>query len=134
AQARERCATPAAGLSLAACAPTRRASASDKLNIAVIGANGTGSSDTDACSSENIVALCDIDEARLAPRLQKYPGAKAFYDYRKMLEQMKNIDAVIVATPDHHHAPASIMAMKIGKHVYCQKPLTHSLSQARKMC
>ncbi|HUR46237.1 MAG TPA: Gfo/Idh/MocA family oxidoreductase, partial [Candidatus Saccharimonadales bacterium] len=105
----------------------------NKLNIAVIGAGGKGSSDTDSCASENIVALCDVDQNTLDARSQKYPGAKLFKDYRKMLEEMKNIDAVIVATPDHHHAPASVMAMKLGKHVYCQKPLTHSVYEARMM-
>ena len=135
----EKSAAAAAGLSLAGCATSsrtaRRVSPNEKLNIAVIGAGkgGKGESDTDACTSENIVALCDIDEQRLAPRLQKFPGAKPYHDYRMMLEEMKNIDAVIVATPDHHHAPASIMAMKMGKHVYCQKPLTHSVYEARMM-
>jgi predicted dehydrogenase len=105
----------------------------NKLNIAVIGAGGKGASDTDSCASENIVALCDVEQATLDKRKEKYPNAKLFKDYRKMLEQMKEIDAVIVATPDHHHAPASIMAMKMGKHVYCQKPLTHSVYEARMM-
>lgn len=104
-----------------------------KLNIGVIGAGGKGSSDTDSCASENIVALCDIDDNTLKARGEKYPQARLFNDYRKMLDQMKNLDAVIVATPDHHHAPASIRAMKMGKHVYCQKPLTHSVYEARLM-
>jgi predicted dehydrogenase len=108
-------------------------SPNNKLNIAVVGAGGKGASDTDSVASENIVALCDVDQNTLDSRLQKYPSAKPFRDYRKMLEEMKNIDAVIVATPDHHHAPASIMAMKMGKHVYCQKPLTHSVYEARLM-
>jgi predicted dehydrogenase len=111
----------------------RRVSANEKLNIAVIGAGGKGSSDTDSVASENIVALCDVDQKTLDSRAQKYPGARLFKDYRKMLEQVKDIDAVIVATPDHVHAPASIMAMKMGKHVYCQKPLTHSVYEARLM-
>src|SRR5678815_4993552 len=105
----------------------------NKLNIAVIGAGGKGAGDTDSCASENIVALCDVEQKTLDARQQKYPNAKVFKDYRKMLEEMKEIDAVIVATPDHHHAPASIMAMKMGKHVYCQKPLTHSVYEARLM-
>ena len=105
----------------------------NKLNIAVIGAGGKGASDTDACASENIVALCDVEQKTLDKRKEKYPNARLFKDYRKMLEEMKEIDAVIVATPDHHHAPASIMAMKMGKHVYCQKPLTHSVYEARMM-
>jgi predicted dehydrogenase len=108
-------------------------SPNNKLNIAVIGAGGKGASDTDSVKSENIVALCDVDEKTLYSRQEKYPDAKPFRDYRKMLQEMKNIDAVIVATPDHHHAPASIMAMKMGKHVYCQKPLTHSVYEARLM-
>jgi hypothetical protein len=106
----------------------------DKVNIAQIGAGGTGSSDTDCCSSENIVALCDVDQNTLDHRHQKYPGAKVFRDYRKMLDQIhRDVDAVIVSTPDNHHACAAIMAMKLGKHVYCQKPLTISVYEARLM-
>ncbi len=108
-------------------------SPNNKLNIAVIGAGGKGSGDTQACESENIVALCDVDQKTLDKQGQKYPSAKPFKDYRKMLEEVKNIDAVIVATPDHIHAPASVMAMNMGKHVYCQKPLTHSVHEARTM-
>src|SRR5687768_9994702 len=85
-------------------------SPNNKLNIAVIGAGGKGASDTDSCAGENIVALCDVDQKTLDSRAQKYPNAKPFQDYRKMLEQVKGIDAVIVATPDHIHAPASVMA------------------------
>lgn len=103
----------------------------DKLDIAAIGAGGKGESDTDGLASENIVALCDIDGNTLAKRSQKYPKAKLFRDYRKMLEEMKDIDAVTVSTPDHHHAPAAMMAIKLRKHVYCQKPLTHSIHEAR---
>jgi hypothetical protein len=108
-------------------------SPNEKLNIAVVGAGGKGESDTDSVASENIVALCDVDRSRLEARGKKYPGAKLFQDFRKMLEQMKGIDAVIVSTPDHVHAPASIMAMRMGMHVYCQKPLVHSVYEARKM-
>jgi len=128
----------AAGLTLAgslnAAPKVRRISPNEKMNVAVIGAGGKGSSDTDSVASENIVALCDIDDNVLNARGQKYPGAKKYNDYRKMLDEMnKEIDAVIVATPDHHHAPASIRAMRLGKHVYCQKPLTHSVYEARLM-
>jgi predicted dehydrogenase len=104
-----------------------------KLNIGVIGAGGKGSSDTDHCSGENIVALCDVDQSTLNARQQKYPGAKTFQDYRKLLEEVKNIDSVTVSTPDHHHACAAIMAMKLGKNVYCQKPLVYSVYEARMM-
>src|SRR5579885_3257685 len=93
---------------LSAPAILRAQSPNSKLNIAVIGAGGKGSSDTDHCSGENIYALCDVDENTLNSRKKKYPDAKTYRDYRKMLDDIgKNIDAVIVATPDHHHAPAA---------------------------
>jgi predicted dehydrogenase len=119
--------------SLTAAPPARRVSPNEKLNIASIGAAGQGATDTDGCAGENIVALCDVDEIRLRERAKKYPKASLHRDYRKMLEERKEIDAVIVSTPDHHHAFASIMAMKLGKHVYCQKPLAHSIWEARRM-
>jgi hypothetical protein len=103
----------------------------NKLNIATIGAGGKGASDTDSCKSENIVALCDVDGRRLDERGKAYPNAKLFKDWRKMLEEVKEIDAVIVSGPDHMHAPAASMAMKMGKHAYVQKPLTHSVHEAR---
>ena len=104
------------------------------IAIAVIGAGGKGASDTDAAAElgENIYALCDVDEETLTSRGQKYPKAKQFRDYRKMLDAIgRDIDAVIVATPDHQHAFAAAMAMKMGKHAYVQKPLTHSVYEAR---
>jgi predicted dehydrogenase len=104
-----------------------------KLNIGIIGAGGKGKEDSENMAGENVVALCDIDQKRLDERAQKFPKAKLYRDYRKMIEEMKEIDAVTVSTPDHHHAPASVMAMKLGKHVYCQKPLTHSVYEARLM-
>src|SRR5207253_7516087 len=104
----------------------------DKLNIASIGVGGQGASDLAQVSTENIVALCDVDERRAADSFQKHPEARKYSDFRKMLEQeQKNIDAVVVSTPDHCHAPAAVMAMKLGKHVYCQKPLAHSVAEAR---
>lgn len=115
--------------------PLRAASRSpnEKLNIAAIGAGGKGRVDIAGCSKENIVALCDADDNRAAETYKKYPNVPKFKDYRKMLEKRKDIDAVLVSTPDHHHAPASVMAMKLGKHVYCQKPLTHSIYESRRM-
>ena len=104
---------------------------SEKLNIAGIGVGGKGAGDIGAVESENIVALCDVDEKQAGKTFEKYPGAKTYRDFRKMLEKEKNIDAVVVATPDHVHAPASMMAIKMGKHVYCEKPLTHSIYEAR---
>jgi len=112
-------------------------SPNEKLNVACIGVGGMGGADLSAVSSDpsvHIVALCDVDEARAAGAFNRFPSAKRYFDYRKMLEKEKNnIDAVTVSTPDHHHAPASVMAMKLGKHVYCQKPLTHSVYEARVM-
>ena len=96
---------------------------------------GKGRSDSDhAGQFGNIVAICDIDANRLGKKGEQYPKAKQYADFRKLLEEMgKGIDAVTVSTPDHTHAPASIMAMRMGKHVYCQKPLTHTVAEARLM-
>ena len=105
-----------------------------KLNIACIGTGGQGGSDMNNVSSENIVALCDIDDKRNAEASKKHPEAKLYFDYRKMLEEMAGkIDAVTVGTPDHHHAPAAVMAMKLGKGVYVQKPMAHTVHEARVM-
>ena len=109
----------------------RRISANQKLNIGVVGAMGKGQSDTDHCASENIVALCDVDSERCASQLKKYPGAKFYQDWRVMLEKEKNLDAVIISTPDHTHAVIAAEAMRMGKHIYCQKPLVQTVHEAR---
>lgn len=106
---------------------------SDKLNIAAIGSGGMGSSNIERCKSQNIVALCDVDFVQAADTFKRFPNAPQYKDYRIMLEKEKGIDAVIVATPDHSHAPAAMAAIKMGKHVYVQKPLTHSVFEARKL-
>ena len=117
----------------------RAAGANDKLRFAGIGVGGKGESDiTHAGSLGDVVALCDIDDSKrgLGWAKAKWTKAETFDDYRKLLsntELMKNIDAVVVSTADHHHALASILAMRQGKHVYCQKPLTHSVFEARVM-
>ncbi len=109
-------------------------SPSNKLNIAGIGVGGQGAGDINNVSSENIVALCDVDQAQAAQTFKKFPKAKQYSDFRRMLEvEDKNIDAVVIATPDHTHAPATMMAIKAGKHVYCEKPLTHSIYEARQI-
>lgn len=106
--------------------------ANERLNIASIGAGGRAAGDIAECASENIVALCDVDDGRAAGMFQRFPQAKKFRDYRIMLEEIESeIDAVIVGTPDHHHFPASMLAISKGKHVYCEKPLTHSVWEAR---
>jgi len=106
----------------------------NKLNIAVIGATGKGASDTDLCASENIVALCDVDRNVCGEQLKKYPDAKYFQDFRSLLDEMdKSIDAVVVSTPDHFHAVAATAAMQLRKHLYCQKPLTQTIFEARQL-
>src|SRR5256885_16248794 len=108
--------------------------ANNRLNIAGIGVGGKGASDVENVDNENIYALCDVDEVNAAGSFRKYPQAKRFKDFRVMLEKEgKRIDAVTVSTPDHMHAPAALLAMKMGKHVYCQKPLTHTVYEARQM-
>jgi predicted dehydrogenase len=104
---------------------------SEKLNIAAIGSGGMGGSNINACSGENIVALCDVDDNQAAGTFKKFPRARKYRDFRKMLDRQKDIDAVIVATPDHTHAVAAMAAMKRRKHVYVQKPLTRTVFEAR---
>lgn len=108
--------------------------ANEKLDIAIIGCGGRGRNNLDALAGtgQNIVALCDVDERITADALKAYPKAKVYADFREMLEKMhRQIDAVAVSTPDHTHAPAAAMAMRMGKHVYCEKPLTHTIYEAR---
>jgi predicted dehydrogenase len=104
---------------------------SDKLNLAGIGVGGRGADNLGELASENIVALCDVDDERAAPTYNRYPKAKRFRDFRKMLESEKAIDAVMIATPDHTHAVAAMAAIKSGRHVYCEKPLTRTIQEAR---
>lgn len=107
---------------------------SEKLNIACIGVAGMGASDVGQVSTENIVALCDVDWRYAAGTFDRYPAAKKYRDFREMLEkENKNIDAVTVSTPDNTHAVAAMMAIKMGKHVYCQKPLAHDMYEVRKL-
>jgi predicted dehydrogenase len=105
---------------------------SDKLNIACIGAGGQAEWDMEQLQSENFVALCDVDLERAAKNFARYPNVPKYRDYREMLTKEKDrIDAVLVAIPDHMHAPVSMMAIKLGKHVYCEKPLTRTVFEAR---
>ena len=114
------------------CAMAQSRSPNEKLNIGIIGVHSRGAANMAAVASENIVALCDVDENYLAEAAKKYPQAKTYIDWRKMLDQ-DDIDAVTVSTTEHTHALASVMAMKRGKHVYCEKPLAHSVYEARVM-
>ncbi len=107
-------------------------SPSDKLNIACIGAGGRGYHVARNVSSENIVALCDVDDNRAAKTYDLHPKTKKYHDYRIMLDkEEKQIDAVVVACTDHVHLPASVKAMKMGKHVYCEKPLGQNINEVR---
>jgi predicted dehydrogenase len=105
----------------------------DKIRFAAVGIGGKGEGDTaDAAKSGDLVAICDVDEGRLEKAGLKYPQARRYTDFRKMLEEMdRSIDAVTVSTPDHTHAAAAALAMRLGKHCFCQKPLTHTLHEAR---
>ncbi|MSU34258.1 MAG: Gfo/Idh/MocA family oxidoreductase [Pedosphaera sp.] len=112
----------------------RTYAANEKLNIASIGAGGQAAGDIGQLASQNIVALCDVDWRHAAGTFAKFPDAKKFKDYRKMLDTIHSeVDAVIVGTPDHHHFFASMAAVRLGKHVYCEKPLTHSVWEAREL-
>jgi len=109
----------------------RHTAASEKLNIAGIGFGGMGKHNLRQLETENIVALCDVDRRYVAEPCKRYPKAKFYSDFREMLDKQKDIDAVMIATPDHTHAVISMEAMRRGKHVYCQKPLTHDVYEAR---
>ncbi len=113
----------------------RRSAAHDKLNVGVVGAGGRGADNLNDLRSTgvNIVALCDCDARNAADSFIRYPDAKRYTDWRKMLEVEKSLEAVLVATPDHNHAVVSIAAMKLGMHVYCEKPLAHSVWEVRQM-
>ena len=104
--------------------------ANDRLDVGVIGVGGRGGSNLDAVAGENIVALCDVDSGTLGGAAARFPAAARFSDYRAMLADAK-LDAVVISTPDHHHAPATVRALRRGLHVYCEKPLTHTVEEAR---
>ncbi len=121
----------AAALTGCATAAPRKLAANEKLNIGVVGAGGKGASDTEHCATENIIALCDVDANTLAQAKKKYPNARTYQSWREMLKKEPTLDAVIVSTPDHMHALVAATAIKMGKHVYCQKPLVQTISEAR---
>jgi predicted dehydrogenase len=108
-------------------------SPNERLRIACVGVGGKGSSDTDQAGAVgDIVALCDVDDDPLGKKAEQFRRAKKYHDFRKMFDEMANqIDAVVVSTPDHTHACASATAIRLKKHVYCQKPLTHTVHEAR---
>ena len=123
-----------AGLWLGTHGRTARASANEKLDVAFIGIGGRGSANLKAIAGENVVALCDVDDQRAGKAYERHRKAKKFYDFRRMLDQMEQqIDAVVVSTPDHTHFHPSMMAMNMGKHLFCEKPMAHSVWEIRQM-
>jgi len=106
--------------------------ANDKLNIGVVGVAGRGAGNLNGVKGENIVALCDVDKPRLAGAAKQFPKAKTYADFRKMLGQ-KEIDAVVCSTPDFTHAVIGVAALKSGRHLYCEKPMAHKVSEVRAM-
>jgi predicted dehydrogenase len=107
-------------------------SPNERLNLAAIGATGRAGANIAECATQNIVAIADVDRQLLEKGAARYPQARKYRDYRVMLEkEAPHVDAVLVGTPDHSHAPAAAMAMRLKKHVYCEKPLTHTVHEAR---
>src|SRR5256885_303122 len=123
----------AAGAFAAAPAFLRGQNLNNKLNIAVIATGGRGGSNLASVSSENIVALCDVNAKNLDAAAAKHPNARKFSDFRKVFAQAEEFDAVVVSTCEHTHAFATMLALQHGKHVYCEKPLTHNIWEARKI-
>lgn len=116
--------------------PSRVFGANERVALAGIGAGGKGSSDIAGArdAGAEVVGLCDVDAGRLNQAVKKYPGSKGYTDYRKLFDELgKSIDAVTVSTPDHMHFHAALRAVQMGKHTYVQKPLTHSIWEARKL-
>ncbi|RPI80571.1 MAG: gfo/Idh/MocA family oxidoreductase [Planctomycetaceae bacterium] len=134
----QQAAVAGAALSFPAASWARVPGANERLRIASVGTGGKGWSDLTATAASpmvQVVALCDIDESKehLGQAAEKYAAAKKFTDWRRLFDEHKAFDAVIVSTPDHMHAPISLPAMQLGKHVQCQKPLTHTVFEARQM-
>jgi len=123
-----------AGFWLGTPAPARADSANEKLNVACIGIGGRGGANVGGVSGENIVALCDVDENRGGGSFKRFNSAKKYKDFRPMLDEMeKEIDAVVISTPDHTHFHPARMTMLMGKPVYCEKPLAHSAWECREL-
>ncbi len=121
------------GLTILPAGLARGYAANQKLNLGIIGAGGRGGANLRAMSGENIAAVCDVDRRELGNASKRFPQAHTYKDFRELLTQEKTLDAVVVSTPDHCHAPASVMAMRLGLHCYCEKPLTHDVHEARVM-
>lgn len=135
-QALKTTAAAGAGFWLGTSAVSARAeeSPNEKMNLAVIGIGGRGRANLDGVAGQNIVALCDVDDERAGDAYKIHPKAKKFYDFRKMLSEMENeIDGVVISTPDHTHFHPAMMAMNMGKPIYCEKPMAHNVWEVREM-
>src|SRR5512145_1325596 len=120
------------GLILLPSRSVRCYAANDKVNVALVGLSGRGGWFVDTMPNmSNVVAVCDVNDRRAEGAYKQIPNARRFRDYRKMLDEMKEIDAVVAAVPDHTHAVISAAAMRAGKHILCEKPLTRDLREAR---
>ena len=108
-------------------------SPNEKLNIGIIGVNGRGRANINGVRNENIVSLCDINDLSLGTARERFPAATHYSDWRRMIENEKTLDAYVISTTSHTHAPAAVKAMRMGKHVYCEKPLAHTVQEARIM-
>jgi predicted dehydrogenase len=123
----------AGAMSVGAPAFLRGRDLNDKLNIAIIGAGGRGADNTKAVASENIVVLCDVYEPNLERAAKQYPRARKEVDFRRVFDRPKEFDAVVVSTCEHTHAFATLAALKLRKHIYCEKPLTYNIWEARQI-
>ncbi len=129
----ERATLGTAGLWLASTLPAfSKISPNEKLNLGIVGVAGRGGANLNGVAGENIVALCDIDDKNLAAAGERFPAAKRYNDFRRLVDQ-NDIDAIVVSTPDHTHAVASMAALQSGRHLYCEKPLTHTVAEARRI-
>lgn len=108
-------------------------SPNEKLNVGVVGVAGRGADNLAGVAGENVAALCDVDAIRLDKAAERFPKARKYRDFRKMIDEGRDLDAVVVSTADHTHAPATLLALRAGKHVYCEKPLTHTVAEARRV-
>src|SRR5215468_2436117 len=121
----------AGGAALAAPAIVRSRDLNDKLNLAIIGAGGRGADNLRGVQSENVAILCDVSEANLNLAAQTYPNARKIADFRKVYDHANEFDAVVISTTEHTHAFATMPALQLGKHIYCEKPLTRDVFEAR---
>src|SRR5262249_53307633 len=123
----------AAGAAVAVPGYLRSSESPNRLNLAVIGTGGRGAANLGSVASENIVALCDVNQRALDAAGEKHPGARKFTDFRKVFDHAGSFDAVVVSTCEHTHAFATMLALRHGKHIYCEKPLTHNVWEARRV-